>query len=507
MAKERIIHQGLPVSVSVDDVAQTGDRPNIVLIATDQYRADFMSGAGHPVVQTPHLDSLSSAGVRFEQAMSECPVCCPARRIMMTGRDSYGIEMYQNRDLQPFPQGPKLAECLSHGGYQTYAVGKMHTWPPRNRMGFDDIETNEEGRLAGHSYPDDYQQFLLDAGLGPQAHTHGMGNNQYGYRPSPLPEWATSTGWTADRSMRFLRRHDTSRPFFLYVSFDKPHPPLTPPAEYYDLYRDKSFPEPVKGDWVGSKFIGKLGGAKEWDRRSDVMQETMRAYAACITHIDARIGQIIGTLRETDLLRNTWILFISDHGDMMFDHQRRAKGTFLSGACQIPFILTPPQSAAGVFPEHAVGSINKQHPVGLQDLMPTICDLAGVSVPQDIPGRSVLSLLRDQAPEWRSCLCGNIGSLYAAHSGKYRYQWNGENEEELLFDLQQDPKNLRDLAECPEFADVKADLRAHLFAWMETHDDPHVEQGELVPVQQRKVGQTSKVGFTNGPWNNRGWRG
>ena len=107
--------------------------------------------------------------------MSECPVCCPARRILMTGLSPYGINMFQNRDLQDFPEGPKLAECLSDAGYLCHGVGKMHTWPPRHRMGFHDIEINEEGRTAGHDYPDDYQQFLQESGFGPLAHAHGQG--------------------------------------------------------------------------------------------------------------------------------------------------------------------------------------------------------------------------------------------------------------------------------------------------------------------------------------------
>ena len=339
------MHAGLPVDAALDDVAITGDRPNIVMICTDQLRADFLGINGSQHVQTPHIDRMAHSGINFRQTMSECPVCCPARRILMTGRDSYGVNMYQNRDLQPFPEGPKLAEVLGASGYQTYGIGKMHTWPPRNRMGFDDIEINEEGRTAGFPYPDDYQQFLLDNGLAAQSNAHGMGNNQYGYRPSPVPEWATSTGWTADRAMRFFRRRDTNRPFFCYVSFDRPHPPLTPPAEFYDLYRDVHFDEPVRGAWADTKMQQRQRGVAKshvfpsWCGRERVQQEALRAYAACITHIDTRIGQILGTLRETGVLNNTWLVFTADHGDMTFDHGLTAKGNFLAASSMVPLIV------------------------------------------------------------------------------------------------------------------------------------------------------------------------
>ncbi len=506
-AKEEIVREGLPVSAHVPDVAADGDRPNILLICTDQMRADWMGTNGHPVVQTPHLDELAANGINFRSAMSECPVCCPARRILMTGLDPYGIHMFQNQDLQDFPEGPKVAEQVREAGYQTYAVGKMHTWPPRNRMGFEDIEVNEEGRTAGHTYPDDYVQFVQEAGLGPQVNAHGLGNNQYGYRPNPLPEWATTTGWTADRAMRFLRRRDTTRPFFLYVSFDKPHPPLVAPQEYYDLYRDKQFPEPVVGDWVGTKCGPGDRKRDAIDRTPDVVQESLRAYAGCITHIDSRIGQLLGTLRETNVLRNTWMIFTADHGDMTFDHHRRAKGTFLNGSSQVPFLVVPPVQAGEQVSESAIGRVDQEHPVGLADLMPTICELTGASIPDGIPGRSLVPFFRNERAPWRDVHFGRVKYFYAAFDGQYRYQWDGQSGDELLFDHHQDNKDVHDLSDDPAFAERKAFLRQALIDWMTENEDDHIEDGERVTIPVKRIGEGSSAGYTNGPWNNRGWRG
>lgn len=509
-AKEQIVHSGLPVAADVPDQAATGERPNVLVICVDQLRGDFLGCNGHPLVQTPHFDELANNGTNFRASMSECPVCCPARRILMTGRDPFGINMVQNRDLQDFPEGPKLAELVGAVGYQTHAVGKMHTWPPRDRMGFGDIEINEEGRTAGHAYPDDYQQFIVDAGLGPQLHAHGQGNNQYGYRPSPVPEWATTTGWTADRAMRFLRRRDPTSPFLLYVSFDKPHPPLTPPAEYYDLYRDLRFPEPVEGDWVGRKLGPGDTKRDAIDRTPEVVQQTLRAYAASITHIDARVGQLLGTLRETGVLKNTWIIVTADHGDMTMDHRKRAKGTFLNGSSNIPYLVVPPVSANGRVADACVGRVDQRHAVGLQDLLPTICELTGAEAPPDTPGQSLLPLLQaddDSTVAWRPVLHGVVHTRYAAFDGRYRYQWEGQHGDELLFDHRDDPKDCHDLADDPAYAEIKARLRASLIGWLRANDDIHYEDGDLVTVPVRVVGDVSTVGFTNSPWNNRGWRG
>ena len=125
-----------------------GERPNILLICLDQMNQDWFSLHGHPLVRTPHMDSIGGTGISFARAHSECPTCIPARQTMMTGLDPWGINMFCNRGRQRFPEGrAKLAECLSAAGYQTHAVGKMHCYPARDRLGFHEVETDEEYRL------------------------------------------------------------------------------------------------------------------------------------------------------------------------------------------------------------------------------------------------------------------------------------------------------------------------------------------------------------------------
>ena len=215
--------------------SESATRPNVLVVCCDHLRADNLGCNGHPVIQSPQVDKLAEQGVNFQRAFSECPVCVPARRILMTGRNPYNLHMDRNKDTQSFPEGPKLAELFTRSGYQTFASGKLHTWPQRNRIGFEDVQLNEEGRKQGDLIRDDYETFLMEQGVQHLAYTHGLGNNQYGLRFSPVPEPLTTTHWTADQAMRFIERRDPTRPFFLYCSFDKPHPPITPPKEYYDL--------------------------------------------------------------------------------------------------------------------------------------------------------------------------------------------------------------------------------------------------------------------------------
>ena len=508
--KKQIVYEGLPLKAEVHDSAVSGERPNILLICTDQLRADQLGINGHPLCQTPHIDQIALSGINFRSAFSSCPVCVPARRIMMTGRDPYGVEMFQNRDLQPFPQGPKLAELMSAVGYQTHAVGKMHTFPPRYRMGFEDIELNEEGRTAGFSFPDDYQQFLLDEGHAHTANSHGLGNNQYGCRISPIPEYATGTGWVADQAMRFLRRRDPENPFFLYVSFARPHPPATPPAEFYDLYRDKDFPEPVKGDWVEKKTLAKRDRQNfssnwdQWSGRPDVIQEWLKGYAAMTTHIDTRIGQLLGTLRETGVLDNTWIIFTSDHGDHCMDHGLLAKADFFAGACSIPFLVSPAETWMERTRKEVISMVDHTHPIGLEDIMPTLLDLAGVEVPDGIQGRSLLPFFERENPEWRETLCGAVAGIYGITDGRFKYIWFGEDGTEFLFDTLEDPQDEHDLTDSPALSERKAQLRTELHAWMLANGDNHAEEQALTPIPLEVRGE--KFGHRASHWNNRGWR-
>jgi arylsulfatase len=482
-------------------------RPHLLLLCCDHLRWDWLGCNGHPLVQSPQIDKLAYAGVNFQRAFSECPVCVPARRILMTGRGPYGVHMNQNRDLQPFPEGPKLAEVLTRAGWQTFAAGKLHVHPQRNRIGFEDVQLNEEGRLQSGARLDDYERWLRDHGFAHRAYTHGLGNNQYGLRLSPLPEEATTTHWTAQRAMEFVERRDPTRPFFLYVSFDKPHPPITPPASYYELYRDATFPAPVMGDWLPAKITPRIEQARAAHNYPDLLrqpgpiQQSLRGFAALITHLDSMIGAILGTLREEGVLQDTWIVFTSDHGDQLFDHGHFAKGDFFHGSTRVPFIVRPPDAWRTAHGLHA-GRIDTRTPVGLADLMPTLLDLAGVESPSDLDGQSLLPLLRTgDRSTFRPHTCGHITTHYGISDGRYRYQWEASTGLEFLFDQDRDPCDEHDLAGAPAHAGRLAELRRSLTTWMAAHDDPHARGGQLVPAP-REHGPDR--GHSPNPWNNRG---
>jgi arylsulfatase A-like enzyme len=488
------------------DPAKNPETPNVLFICCDHLRSDWLGCNGHPIVMTPQIDELACEGINFTQAFSEVPVCVPARRVMMTGKNRYGIHMNVNMDGQTFPEGPKLAEVMTAAGYQTFAAGKLHTCPQRNRIGFEDVQLNEEGRKQGGLLKDDYEAFLDDHGNGHLAYTHGLGNNEYGMRLSPLPEPFTTTHWTAQRAMEFIDRRDPTRPFFLHVSFDKPHPPIVPPQNFYDLYGDVEFPEPVMGDWMEKKLPTRVRGLQlksnhdDWKDHPLMIQLSLRGFAAMITHIDSMIGVLLGHLREHGLLDNTLVIFTSDHGDQLFDHGNLAKGDFFRGSTNVPYILRPPRAWARQH-KFTFTQVDTATPAGHEDTMPTILDICGVPIPNSVEGQSLVPVMLGERGAFREATYGNCGVVYGVSDAQTKYMWFSDDDYEFLFDLQNDPHDLHDLSEDPKWQDVLEKQRQRIVDWMAANNDPHVVDGKLNPIPGDFDPAWARASSN---WNNRG---
>ncbi len=323
------------------------DKPNILFISSDHHRGDCLSVSGHPAVMTPQLDQLSFEGVRFEQAYSTCPTCIPARQMIMTGHDSYGFGVHKYIEGTRIPKEmPTLQGLLGGAGYQTQAVGKMHLFPQRCCYGFDNMVICEEGRRLEGLKRDDYEWELEEKGYQGKIWAHGVSNNQAAFRTWHLPEELHSTNWTAREACKFFERRDPTKPFFLWLSFTKPHPPYVPPLAYWEMYRDRDIPLPARGEWLDEGPIP-MGIMDSWSSRNvDLVDEQIRfniirAYYALITQIDFQIGFVLGDLRERGLLEDTFIVYFSDHGDLMWDHGAMFKAAFYDGAARVPLIIRP----------------------------------------------------------------------------------------------------------------------------------------------------------------------
>ena len=458
-----------------------------------------MGVAGHSTVSTPTIDQLARNGVRFSTAYSSTPTCSPARRALMTGTTAraHGDRVFS--EWLKMPNLPTLAQTLSEAGYQTYAVGKLHVYPQRDRIGFHDALINEEGRHHLGLKADDFELFLAEQGFPGQEHTHGVAENEYMARPWHLPEYCHPTNWTVREMCKAIKRRDPTRPAFWFMSFNHPHPPLAPLGVYLDMYRDVDIEMPVCGDWAegGATLPYALRIRRDLfflERGADIRRARQAFYALC-THIDHQIRLVIGMLREEDLLSNTIIVFTSDHGDMLGDFDLYQKGVFYDGAARIPLIVVPTAEY-----RHMGHHVVDERLVELRDVMPTLLDLAGVPIPESVEG---VSLATDAS---RQYLCGEHYEDERAsrmiRDDRYKLIYYPVGNRVQLFDINDDPRELKDLSAEPSVREVRERLTRKLME--------HLYGSDLEWIEKEKLkGQPDKE-FTPQPHRDlndqRGWR-
>lgn len=475
------------------------DKPNVLLICVDQWPGTLMGAAGHPCILTPTLDQLCENGVRFSRAYSAHPTCVPARRTLMTGTTArtHGDRVYD--ESLPMPDVPTLAQCFRDAGYQAYAVGKLHVNPQRNRIGFDDVLVNEEGRHHWGLLADDYELFLADQGYAGQEKIHGMCNNEYTVRPWHLPEYCHETNWTVREMCRFIKRRDPTRPAFWYMSFNYPHPPIVPLQCYLDMYREIDVDSPVIGDWA--QDVEQLPYAlrptrSRGERLTDTEVRMARQgfYAQC-THIDHQMRLVIGMLREEGLLDDTIVMFVCDHGDMLGDHRQWAKRIFLEKSAHIPFILVPTAAY-----ERVGHHVTDDRLAELRDVMPTLLDLCGIPIPETVEG---MSLVGDHRREY---LYGEHSDGAHAnrmvHDGRHKLIYYPAGNHVHLFDLEQDPTEEHNVADDPAYAEVRARLIGWLIENLYGGDEAWARDGDLVGIPEPAFSERPNRGLSS----QRGWR-
>lgn len=475
-------------------------RPNLVLICVDQWRGDCLSAAGHPYVQTPYLDDLARGGVRFSRAYSATPTCVPARVALFTGQSQEAHGRVGYVDGVPFQQAHPvtLPGELSRGGYQTQAIGKMHVYPERARIGFDDVLLHDGylhfARRASRrqfEFFDDYVPWLRrQPGVSPDAEyfDHGVNCNSIVARPWDKDEALHPTSWIGTQAVDWLYRRDPTRPFFLYLSFHRPHPPYDPPRWAFETYRDQPMDDPVVGDWVDDFADHRVDGASDaFVGRVDprALQRARAGYYGHMSHIDQQVNRIREALVDFGVAGDTVIGFVSDHGEMMGEHQMFRKGFGYEGSAHVPFLLAgaPSQSSTGQRGGQVVDEV-----VELRDVMPTLLDLARLPVPDSCDGRSLLPFLRGERPAWREWLHGEhvlLGqSLQWVTDGKTKYCWASAKGAEQLFDLVADPHEQHDLSGDPACAELLRIWRGRLVEALAGREEGYVENGELVAGRQ-----------------------
>jgi arylsulfatase A-like enzyme len=446
-----------------------------LLIVADHWAAEHMGFAGNGSIITPGLNELSACGTRFTNAYSECPVCIPARRTLMTGMSPrrHGDRVFN--DKLRMPDAKTMAQAFRDAGYQADAVGKLHVHPQRDRIGFDSVLLDDEGR-SQWGVLDDYDIYLGDQGLPGRQFDHGMSNNQYNWRPWHLAEEHHATNWAGRMMARTIKRRDPTRPAFWYLGFRHPHPPLVPPQAFIDLYDDVAIDEPYIGDWAKNGdalpyAISALLSRTEL-YTSGQMKAARKAFYALCTQIDFQIRYLVGTLRMEGILDNTIIMFTSDHGDMLGNHDMAAKRIFYESSANIPMIL----SANKDNPKAAEGKVDERL-VAFADVMPTLLDLCGLPIPDSVEGISMT------AETCRDHVYGECGeddfATRMVRDERYKLIYYPVGNHVQLFDMIDDPLEMTDLAREPSRAGTLSRLQDLLISKLYGGDLEWIRDGKL----------------------------
>jgi arylsulfatase A-like enzyme len=455
------------------------DQPNILLLFCDQFRYDAMGCAGNRVVQTPHLDRLAGEGAHFTHAVTPTPVCIAARQSLLTGHVSAVHGRYANNTVDPEPNLYTLPQLLGSAGYVTHAIGKMHFRPPRRHHGFQRMELMEE--IPHHRADDEYLCYLKAHGYGHVRQVHGVRNLLY-HQPqvSVIPEAHHGSTWVADRTVDFLSRHTrhyAGRPFFLWSSWIAPHLPWNAPEPFASMYPLERIDPPHDWDQPRATLPPSLRGNKasaDLEFASmDHLKRIKALYYGNVSLIDKGVGRILRALDALGLADNTLIFFASDHGEQMGDHGLMQKSKPYDAAARIPFLVR--------FPGRVEAGRRSAERVSLRDIMPTCLAAAGVSYPEQpgvppLPGASLLGRPGGGLAAPRETLVIEEGSAprrwWSVLRGPWKYNYYMEGGWEELFNLDDDPRELRNLLLTAPDASARRmgdELKRYLTDWERNH--------------------------------------
>lgn len=452
-------------------------RPNIVMITADQWRGDCIGvyQNRHPVM-TPHLNQLAAEGVMFTQAYADCPVCMPQRVTLLTGKAASRTGVKRNsKERLPIDSRTSLPGLLTReGGYQTKAIGKMHFNPDRARFGFEHVTL----------LPEDYVNWLENTEYAGLYRGHGLGGNETYPSVSPVPERFTHTHWVVDEGIKFLGQRDPETPFFLWMVFEAPHSPFDPPEPFDRMYDNITVSDPVNGEWVENSDIPYLANRKVYHKNKynhmtdEMVRETKRKYYGQVTHIDYQLGRLFGELYSKGLYENTIIVFTSDHGEHLGDHQMFGKATYLNSSANVPLIIRVPESV--LLARHGMEIVA---PVLTADIYPTLLELAGIKPADEIDGISLTQQIATGLGNENRIVCGEFGEEAGtsfASDGQFKYIYYNNGGKEQLFDAIHDVDDLIDLSEKPEYREVKEKLRNKLEAYLSRFNSSKVSNGKFI---------------------------
>ena len=445
-------------------IARAKQRPNILLLMSDQHRGDCLGADGNRIIHTPNLDRIANEGVRFRCGYSCTPTCTPARAALLTGLAPWrnGLLGY-GRVGEKYPI--EMPQALRDAGYYTMGVGKMHWHPQRNPHGFHKMLLDEQD-MRDPGFVSDYHQWFAREAPGLDPNATGLDWNGFAAKAYALPERLHPTRWTADNAIEFLKSYSGPEPFFLKVSFVRPHSPYDPPERWMKKYAEADLPKTKAGKWAAKYAPVMKDNPAAWhgDLGPEPVRSSRQGYYGSVSFVDEQVGRILEALEQRGWLDETLILFTSDHGDMTGDQNLWRKSYPYEPSARIPFLMRWPTGLVSA----KRGQVSMA-PVELRDVLPTFLDAAGAPGAEKLDGRSLLSLVRGGGADWRKYVDLEHSTCYtpsnqwtALTDGHSKYIFFAYDGEEQFFDLDRDPAELNDLSSDPAYQDRVREWRRRM---------------------------------------------
>ncbi|MDB4371828.1 sulfatase [bacterium] len=450
---------------SVSLSAFGAEKPNVLFIISDDLTATALSCYGNKVCKTPNIDRLASQGTRFTKAYCQGTYCGPSRASFMSGYYPHAIKMLGYGSPRPaIGERATWAQHFKNNGYHTARVSKIfHMGVPGG------IEKGTDGADDPASWTERFNS------AGPEWKAPGDGetleNNADGRKPGPVggntfvvveadgDDLVHSDGKTAAKAVELIKQHK-DKPFFLGVGFVRPHVPFVAPRkDYTDFlpYAKMQLPPKLKEDWADIPKAG-INYKTSKNMKMDVRRQkkAVGGYYASVAFMDRMVGQVLDGLKEAGLDDNTIVIFTSDHGYHLGEHDFWAKVSLHDESAAVPLIIRMPGKKPAVC--HSL--------VELLDLYPTFSNLCGLKVPGRLQGKDISEMMTDPAKEVRSAAFSVNGKGFLLREQDWAfiaYGRNGQGDQEL-FDMKQDPKQFTNLAKDPKYGQTLARFQKQMAA-------------------------------------------
>ena len=444
--------------------AAPADKPNIVVMMSDDQRFDYLSCAGHPFIKTPHTDRIARDGVRFVNMFVTNSLCAPSRATLMTGQYSHANGVRDNMGSRLNPNAPWMPDELRRAGYEVAFVGKSHV-PGNFRAKKWDYYFGFQGQ--GNYLKPVIAESGPDGTIGPD---------------KPYQGWMDDI--TTARAIEWMKKK-RDKPFALFLFFKAPHRMWQPPPRYKELYADAMIKKPALWDEPGmgkpraflqaANMFGQYPDTKDYDGM-------IRDYCRCITGVDDNVGKVLSALDDMKVYDNTAVMYTSDNGFFLGEWQRFDKRFMHESSIRVPMLLKLPKNPnrplSGVLKP---GSTPREMVLNI-DIAPTILDIAGTAAPKAMHGRSFVPLVwaprnSEEQPKWRDAwfycyyefpdVSHNVNKHRGVRTEKWKYIHYYDppfkfRQEYELYDLQNDPEERVNLANRPAMQATIKQLRARM---------------------------------------------